>query len=93
MTAATSSSAAGSATAAPASKKKLGYMEQREYDGLEKRITEAEAEAAAIEATLNDPATLADHAKMSKACQDAGKAHERVAALYARWAELEAKVS
>jgi len=74
-------------------KKKLGYMEQREYDGLEKRIMEAEAEAAAIEATLNDPATLADHAKMSKACRDAGQAHERVAALYARWAELEAKVS
>jgi hypothetical protein len=44
------------AGAASQARKKLAYLEQREYDGMETAIHKAEAEAAKAEAVLNDPA-------------------------------------
>ncbi len=76
---------------APAPKKKLSYMEQREYEQIEQRIAEAEEEVSRGEAALADPKVMADHARMTKACEVLGAAQEKVAALYARWEELEAK--
>ena len=75
----------------PRARNKLGYMEQREYDGLEARILDAETAAAAADARMNDPAVLGDHVSLTRACRDAEAAHAAVAALYARWEELEAK--
>jgi ATP-binding cassette subfamily F protein uup len=80
------------ASVRPAPRKKLGYLEQREYDTMEARIGEAEAKAAAAEARLSDPAVMADRAAMAKACDELGAAQRAVAALYARWEELEAKL-
>ncbi len=79
------------APAAPPSRKKLGYSEQREYDLMESRITEAEAEAAKAEMALGNPAVIADHARMAGACDVLGRAQAEVERLYARWEELEAK--
>ncbi|MBX3352941.1 MAG: ABC-F family ATP-binding cassette domain-containing protein [Phycisphaeraceae bacterium] len=76
--------------AAP-TKKKLSYNEQREYDSIEQRIAQAEAEAAKAEARLAEPAILASREKMEAACAALDEAQSRVAALYARWEELEAK--
>ncbi len=76
---------------ATAAKKKLSYMEQREYEQIEQRIAEAEEEVSRGEAALGDPKVMADHARMTKACEELGAAQEKVAALYARWEELEAK--
>jgi ATP-binding cassette subfamily F protein uup len=76
----------------PQSKKKLSYNEQREFDSMEKRIHEAEAASASAEERVNDPAVMADHVKMGDACAKLQAAQEAVAALYARWEELEAKL-
>ncbi|MGP1308790.1 MAG: ABC-F family ATP-binding cassette domain-containing protein [Phycisphaerales bacterium] len=72
-------------------KKKLTYMEQREYEQIEQRIAEAEDASARAEAALGDPAVMADHAKMAAACEKLSEAQGAVAALYARWEELESK--
>lgn len=73
------------------SRKKLSYNEQREYDTMEERIGQAEARVSRAEAAVNDPAIASDHARMAAACDELGAAQQAVAALYARWEELESK--
>ena len=75
-----------------APKKKLSYLEQREWDGMEAQIMEAEEELAAAKASLEDPAVFTDHVKVQAATARMDAAQHRVETLYARWAELEAKV-
>jgi ATP-binding cassette subfamily F protein uup len=75
-----------------APKKKLSYMEQREWDGMESQILAAEEELAAAKAAVDDPAVFSDHTKIQDATIRMETAQHRVEALYARWAELEAKV-
>ena len=72
-------------------RKKLTFNEQREYDTIEQRIAEAEAAAAAAEARLNDGNVMTDRAKMVAACEALNVAQAQVAALYARWEELESR--
>jgi ATP-binding cassette subfamily F protein uup len=79
------------AKAAPA-KKKLSYTEAREFEGMEAAIaikeTALQAKRDSVqEVAMNDPRSL----EQLYAEIEAGQ-HE-VDALYARWAELEAKVS
>lgn len=78
-------------TQAVPARKKLTYGEQREYEAIEQRIIEAEAKTAVAESALSDPAILADHAKMTAACNKLHDAQAAVAALYARWEELAAR--
>jgi ATP-binding cassette subfamily F protein uup len=87
-----SAPASAPAIAAPA-KKKLSYNEQREFDGMEAAIAAAEKKAAELEAKLNDPKLIADHAAYAKACDLSAAAQTEVSRLYARWEELEAKRS
>ena len=70
---------------------KLTYVEQREWEGMEAAILEAEAAHAACEAAVHDPvvATRADELAARYRALEA--ALIRVDGLYARWAELEAK--
>ena len=68
-------------------------MEQRELDGMEAAIESAERACAEAEAEVADPKVAADHARMAHACQRLESAQASVAALYARWQELEAKRS
>lgn len=79
-------------TSATAPKKKLSYLEQREWDAMEGQIMEAEEALAAAKADLEDPAVFTDHVKVQEATARMEAAQHRVEALYARWAELEAKV-
>ena len=92
-----SANASANATApamhAPSLKRKLGYIEQRELDGMEAAINAAERACAEAEATVADPKVAANHARMAEACQRLEAAQAAVAALYARWQELEAKRS
>jgi ATP-binding cassette subfamily F protein uup len=71
-------------------KKKLAYLDQREWDGMEAKILEAEQELAALERELE--AAASDAERVSEAYEKVQDAHRRVEDLYARWAELEAKV-
>ncbi len=75
---------------APHGKKKLSYHEQREWDGMEQKILEAEQELATWEARIQEAAS--DPEPLMEACRNAEAARARVDELYARWAELEKEV-
>ncbi len=79
----------GSLDAKP-SRRKLSYKDQREYDGMESSILEAEREVERLEQVTRDSATIADHARSAEAFAALAAASERVKRLYERWAELEA---
>ena len=72
-------------------KKKLSYMEQREWDTMEERIEQAEAETAAKQARLHDPSVATDPALLTAALDAANAAQEAVDSLYERWGALGAK--
>jgi ATP-binding cassette subfamily F protein uup len=74
------------------SSKKLSYMEQREWESMEVQILEAEDALALAQANAQDPAISSSAVKLQEACLAADKAQANVDKLYARWAELEAKL-
>lgn len=81
------------AAIAPAAKKKLGYIEAREYETLESRVAEAERTLEARQAALADPQIASDGKALDEALRAVQKAQHDVDALYARWAELEEKLA
>jgi ATP-binding cassette subfamily F protein uup len=74
-------------------KKKLSYMEQREWETIEQRIEAAEAVVAAKHDLAEDPAIATDPAALTAALEAAAEAQEAVDALYTRWGELGAKLA
>ena len=76
---------------ASAAKKKLSYMDARDYATIERRIAEAEALLAEKQTDLESPDVVIDAARLQTALAEAEAAQSSVDALYARWAELEAK--
>jgi ATP-binding cassette subfamily F protein uup len=76
--------------AAPA-KKKLSYLEAREYASIEEHIAQAEELVSKKQAALEDPAIASDAAGLIRANTELEKAHSALDRLYARWHELEEK--
>ncbi|MEC4673947.1 MAG: ABC-F family ATP-binding cassette domain-containing protein [Nitrospirota bacterium] len=74
------------------STKKLTYKEQKEYGALEGQILEAESAVAACRTHVGDPVLATDHLKLQEAYDALTNAEGDVERLYARWAELEAKL-
>ncbi len=72
-------------------KRKLSYLEQREWDAAEAKILEAEGKVASWQRELE--AAGSDVKKYTAAYEKLQAAQLCVEELYARWAELEAKVS
>ena len=72
-------------------KKKLSYLESREYAAIEERVAEAEELLQSKRAALEDPAIVSNAAELVAAHSALEDAQREVEALYARWAELEAK--
>src|SRR2546427_2411516 len=72
-------------------KKKLSYVESREFASIEDRIHEAERNLEARRAALEDPAITSDRISLQNACTQLDEAQKSVDTLYARWAELEQK--
>lgn len=72
-------------------KKKLSYLEAREYAGIEQRIADAEQVLASKRAELENPAIVSDAFRLVAAHSDMEGAQKDLEALYARWAELEDK--
>jgi ATP-binding cassette subfamily F protein uup len=72
-------------------KRKLAYLDQREWDGMEAKILEAERELAARHLELQEAAS--DAGRLTEAYEKLQQAQRNVEDLYARWAELEAKVA
>ena len=75
----------------PAAKKKLSYLEAREFAGIEDRVTTAEELVARERAVVEDPAVATDAVRLQAALLAMEQAQEALDALYTRWAELEAK--
>ena len=78
---------------APSTRKKLSYLEAREYETIEARIAEAEATLRQAQTVVEDPSIASDAARLQTALNDLTSAQAATDALYARWAELEAKIS
>jgi ATP-binding cassette subfamily F protein uup len=81
-----------SPAASPAqARKKLSYLEAREYAGIEQRIAEAEQKLQSKRAALEDPAIASDGPMLVAAHAESEAAQKDLDVLYARWAELQEK--
>jgi ABC transport system ATP-binding/permease protein len=85
------SSSKPKSSAEPA-RKKLSYMEAREYSTIEQRIAEAEEILQQKKAAAEDPAIASDAARLLETHAELEQAQNAVDELYARWAELEGKI-
>jgi ATP-binding cassette subfamily F protein uup len=81
----------GVTPAAPTNKKKLSYLEAREYATIEQRVEEAEQLVQAKRAELEDPANATDASHLVNAQAALDAAQHALDNLYTRWAELEKK--
>ena len=85
---ATRAPGAGTATS---SKKKLSYLEAREYASIEERVAAAELVLDTKRVQSGDPSIATDSARLMSAHAELEEAQKEVDELYARWAELEKK--
>ena len=73
-------------------RKKLGYLEAREWEQMEEKILEAELALEAARAALQAREVVSDALALQQRYAEIQAAEAEVEKLYARWAELEAKV-
>jgi ATP-binding cassette subfamily F protein uup len=73
--------------------KRLGYLEQREWDGIEAAILEAEEAVERCRRDAEDPAIASNSSALQARLAAVEEAQAVVDRLYARWAELEQKLS
>ena len=69
-------------------KKKLSYLEAREFATIERRAEESDVRLAAARIRVEDPAIASDAAALQAALGELDLAQEENDVLYARWAEL-----
>ncbi len=74
-------------------KKKLSYLEAREFAAIEQRIADAEQVLAVKRGAFEDPAIASDGPRLLAAEAEMVAAQKVLDNLYARWAELEQKSS
>jgi ABC transport system ATP-binding/permease protein len=74
-----------------APKRKLSYLEQREWDRMEARILEAEQQLSARQRELQEAAS--EGKRLAEAYERLQETQNLIEDLYARWAELEIKVA
>ena len=71
--------------------KRLGYREQREWDGMEQAILDAEGALESCRREMEDPAVASESTALEQRVAALEAARAEVDRLYARWAELETK--
>jgi ABC transport system ATP-binding/permease protein len=81
----------GAATAPAKSKGRLSYLDQREYDGIEEKITEGEERVAELEQMMLRSDVVSAAEMLADCWRDLEIARQEVERLYARWDELEGK--
>jgi ATP-binding cassette subfamily F protein uup len=74
-------------------RKRLTYLERREWEGMEARILAAEARVAEVRSRTEDPSIATDAAALQERLRALNAAQREVDRLYERWAELEAKLN
>ncbi len=72
-------------------KKKLSYIEGREFAGIEAAVEAAEDRLQTAREKLEDTAVVTDAVKLTAALKEMEDAQESADGLYARWAELAEK--
>src|SRR5882757_4148704 len=72
-------------------KKKLSYLEAREYAGIEAAVDAAETRLQSAREALEETAVVTDPVKLTAALKEMEDAQEVADKLYARWAELSEK--
>jgi ATP-binding cassette subfamily F protein uup len=82
------SSAEAPRRAAVGPKKKLGFKEQRELDGMEELIARTEARLAELTAESTSPALASNAGKLLEIAQEMSRLQKEIDRLYARWQEL-----
>jgi ATP-binding cassette subfamily F protein uup len=80
------------AAASQQPRKKLSYIEQREYDTIEARIEEADARLRAAQQRSEAPDVVTDSAALTAALADLEQATAHHHAVYQRWVELTEKI-
>jgi ABC transport system ATP-binding/permease protein len=75
----------------PPAKKKLSYLEAREYEAIEQQVADAEQLLQQKRVQLEDPEIVSDSQRLVRVHAELEQAQEKVDVLYARWAELEKK--
>jgi ATP-binding cassette subfamily F protein uup len=78
-------------TAQSSTKKKLSYLEAREFATIEKRVEESDARLEKARASIEDPLVAINATALQAALAELEIAEHESAALYARWAELTEK--
>jgi ATP-binding cassette subfamily F protein uup len=78
-------------TTAPAGKKKLSYLEAREYASIEDRVAAAEERLNAARDLLDEPSVATNADALTAALHEMEAAQAAADELYARWAELTEK--
>jgi ATP-binding cassette subfamily F protein uup len=73
--------------------RRLSYLEQREWEGMEEAILTAETRAAEAKSRAEDPSIASNAAALQERLRAFEEARDAVDELYRRWAELEAKLS
>lgn len=76
----------------PRTRKKLSYMEQREYDTLETRIDQADARLRAAEERIQAPEVVTDPGALTAALTELEAAKAEHHSVYERWVELTEKI-
>jgi ATP-binding cassette subfamily F protein uup len=77
--------------AAGTPRKKLTYLEAREWEQIEDRVSKAEDILEEKRRQLERPEVVSDPARLMQAAAEIDAAQDEVDRLYARWAELESK--
>jgi len=72
----------------PGTKKKLSYLEAREFASIEQRVEESDARLMAARMRVEDPAIASDAGALQEALAELERAQQENDTLYARWAEL-----
>jgi ATP-binding cassette subfamily F protein uup len=87
----TSSGSSAAKNGGALQKKKLSYLEAREFAVIEQRVEESDARLAAARERVEDPKIASDATALQEALKELDVAQHENDALYARWAELTEK--
>lgn len=71
--------------------KKLSYKERLELEGMEKKISDLEAELSKLELTAQEPEVTSNASKLQNLFEEISAKQKTLENLYSRWAELENK--
>ena len=73
----------------PKRKGRLSYMDQREYDQMEEKISALESRIEALQLKMERTEIVSDSVKLDECWQELEKTRDNVEKLYVRWEELE----